>query len=285
MSSLNLNSQIQETKEKPNLISIIIPAYNEEKRITEPLTSYCQHFEKHYPGRYEIIVVLNGCKDNTLLVVQEIAKFFPSVKYLNFQKAIGKGGAIIEGFKIAKGKFVGYTDADGSTSPNMMDRLLMILQIVPTLDCIVGSRNIPGSIVHGKSVKRKILSAGFNIFVNLLFFLNISDTQCGAKILKKSLLQNILPYLSLSNFAFDINFLVDVKKANGKIIEFPIEWKDDHDTTIKNPFKTSVIMAISVVRLWFLYSPLKSFYNLLIKPIDNYIWQKFLKQEIDAYHK
>ena len=90
------------------LLSIIIPAYNEAQRIGKTLKLYEEYFSQNYPNNYEILVVLNGCKDNTLEVVQSFqAKFPSSLKYLDIKEPIGKGGAIAEGFKIAKGDLVG----------------------------------------------------------------------------------------------------------------------------------------------------------------------------------
>src|SRR3989344_4067768 len=95
--------------------SIIIPAYNEEKRIGVTLDDYCSYFSKFPKGEVEIIVVLNGCVDNTLMVVKEYAKKYAVLRYVDIKEAIRKGGAVIEGFKIAKGDLIGYADADGAT--------------------------------------------------------------------------------------------------------------------------------------------------------------------------
>ena len=97
------------------MISIIIPAYNEEKRIKETLENYINFFKDK--EKFEILAVLNGCKDNTLSVVEEEAKKHKEIKFKEFKEAIGKGGAIIEGFKIVKGDYICYVDADSSTRP------------------------------------------------------------------------------------------------------------------------------------------------------------------------
>ena len=97
---------------------ILIPAYNEERRIEPVLRDYAQFFRKNYSGKFQLIVVLNGCTDNTLGVVQRVAAEFPAVRALEFREAIGKGGALIEGLKLAPlADLIGYTDADGATPP------------------------------------------------------------------------------------------------------------------------------------------------------------------------
>jgi dolichol-phosphate mannosyltransferase len=258
------------------LLSIVIPAYNEENRILPTLETYQKYFSQNYTGNYEIIVVLNGCKDKTLQIVQRFSEQNPkNIKHLNFGEAIGKGGAIKEGFVLATGTLIGYTDADGSTRPEILDRLIKILGAIPTIECVLGSRNIPGSVIKDKTFSREILSFGFNFLVNFLFNLKVRDTQCGAKIARKEIVKKIIPTLSISNMAFDINFLVDIKKNGGDILEIPIEWEDNLDSKIKNKFKTSLGMALSVLRLRFLYSPLKIFYPFL-KPLSDFT-HKFLK--------
>ncbi|HSY74363.1 MAG TPA: glycosyltransferase, partial [Dongiaceae bacterium] len=84
----------------PSLL-ILIPAYNEEARIEPVLRDYAQFFQQNYSGKFQIVVVLNGCTDNTLGVVQKVAAEFPAVRALEFKEPIGKGGALIEGLKLS----------------------------------------------------------------------------------------------------------------------------------------------------------------------------------------
>jgi len=108
-------------------LSLIIPAYNEEKRIRKVLDAYTKSLEGI---NYEIIVVCNGCKDGTEDIVRDFIKKTPSanVRVLVFEEKLGKGGAVIEGFKAAKGKFMGFVDADLSTSPQEFLKLVRILE-------------------------------------------------------------------------------------------------------------------------------------------------------------
>jgi glycosyltransferase involved in cell wall biosynthesis len=256
------------------MITIIIPAYNEQERIANSLEEYGKYFNKHYPKNHEIIIVLNGCKDDTEKVVLEYSKKYKGIKYLNFPAAIGKGGAIKEGLKAAKGDLVGYTDADNSTRPEILHRLFAVLELTPSLDCIAGSREITGAVVKNKTLKRKIMSRGFNSLVNLYFNTGLKDTQCGAKVIRKSLIPKIMPNLLLSDMSFDVNFIVDVQKVGGKILEMPIEWEDDENSTVK-PVKTSLLMLMSITRLKILYSPLKVLYP-YIKPFSKFLYNKIV---------
>src|SRR5213076_2086225 len=94
------------------------PAYNEEKRIEPTLREYAEYFRRNYNGKFQLVVVLNGCRDDTLGVVNRVARDFPEISALNFPEPIGKGGALIEGLKLAPNTdLIGYVDADGATGP------------------------------------------------------------------------------------------------------------------------------------------------------------------------
>ena len=102
---------------EPSLL-LLIPAYNEERRIEPVLRDYARYFKENYQGKFQLVVVLNGCTDDTLGVVQRVGTEYPSVTALEFPEAIGKGGALIEGLKLAPlADIIGYVDADGATPP------------------------------------------------------------------------------------------------------------------------------------------------------------------------
>jgi glycosyltransferase involved in cell wall biosynthesis len=254
--------------------TIVIPAYNEEKRIGKMLSAYLEYFQPIYGNRLQLLIVLNGCRDNTLVVVKDFEKKYPNVSYLDFKKPIGKGGAIVEGLKATKTEFVGYSDADGSTRPEIFHRLMAVLELTPSLDCVIGSREAAGSVVAKKSPFRKLMSRVFNLVVNIYFGLGLKDTQCGAKVVKSSLLPTIIPKLHISDMAFDVNFLVDIKRSQGKILELPIEWEDDKDTTITNPIKTSIVMFLSITRLK-LYLDALWLYK-IIKPVSRWLYLRLI---------
>lgn len=255
-------------------ITLIIPAYNEEKRIAPTLQAYAEYFDSQYGEQYDLLVVLNGCRDNTEAVVQAAEQKHPRIQHITIEEAIGKGGAIIEGFKIAKGELVGYTDADGSTAPATMDRLFVTLARTPELSCVAGSRRMPGSVVHNRTRSLMMRSWIFNMITRVLFWLGVRDTQCGAKVVRASMLPQIVPNLKISNMAFDVNLLVDVRRAGGQILEMPIEWSDEKNSTITAPMRTAVGMVLSLCRLRLIYSPFKFLYPVL-SPISDALYKFF----------
>src|SRR5678809_1358207 len=106
-------------------VLLLIPAYNEERRIEPVLRDYAAYFEKNYPGKFQLVVVLNGCIDNTIGVVRRVATDHGPISTLEFPERIGKGGALIEGLKLAPlADLVGYVDADGATPPKAFHDLV-----------------------------------------------------------------------------------------------------------------------------------------------------------------
>lgn len=232
-------------------LSIIIPAYNEEKRISRTLKNYSKFFSKKMKD-FEIIVVLNGCKDNTLQIVRSFEN--KKIKYLDFKEAIGKGGAIVEGFKKAKGDLIGFVDADMATPPNSFYDLA---KDVENYDGVIASRWIEGSKINIKQpLLKRIGSRGFNVLVRLLFNLKFKDTQCGAKLFKKHVIKNILNDLKITKWAFDINLLYAAKRKNYKIKEIPTEWNAVKASHF-NLFKAIPEMFLGLLRLRLLYSRFK----------------------------
>jgi len=265
-------------------ISIIIPAYNEAMRIFPTLFSYNKYFLEKYNTDFEIIVVLNGCKDNTKEIVKEFQKQAKNVFLIDIPQPIGKGGAIAQGLEIARGDLICYTDADGSTRSEILDKLIIFLAENLEFACAIGSRNVAGAVVKNKPRIRNLLSKGFNFWTNLLFNLGIQDTQCGAKVIRKTIVHKIIPNLQISNMAFDVNFLVEIKRINSKIKEIPIEWEDNLDSKVGNKLKTSTVMGLSVFRLWFMYSPFKKLY-FLFRPFSYFLWKILLTQQERKYRK
>ncbi len=254
----------------PSLL-LLIPAYNEERRIEPVLRDYAQFFGTHYPGKFQIVVILNGCTDNTLGVVQKVAAEFPAVRADEFKQPIGKGGALIEGLKLAsQGELIGYVDADGATPPHAF---LALVEKMSEADCVVGSRWLPDSVIHQAQVgSRRFASRAFHLIVQILFRLNIHDTQCGAKVMKREVIEKIHPFLRIADMAFDINLLVAIKRAGFRIREVPTEWTDKAGSKVVLA-RSSLTMFLSVVRIRLIYSP---FYKWLhpLRPLEGWIYKK-----------
>ena len=267
---------MNETCSQPSVL-LLIPAYNEEERIGPVLRDYARYFRENYDGQFRAVVVLNGCRDNTLGIVKDVAKEFPEIEPLNFEAPIGKGGALIEGFKKAteaKAVFTGYVDADGATPAKAFHELIRQC-MAGKADCVIGSRWLPGSVLHQSQTKlRRVFSRGFHTIVELFFWLGLADTQCPAKLVRREALEEILESLRIADLAFDVNLLVSLKRKGYAIKEVPIEWTDQLGSKVTaNLWRVSLVMFLSVVRLRLVYSP---FYKWLrpLRPIETWLYLK-----------
>jgi glycosyltransferase involved in cell wall biosynthesis len=261
------------TQPDPSLL-LLVPAYNEEDRIEPVLVEFAQYFQTHYTGKFHLVVVLNGCKDNTMGVVQRVVKKFPAVSALEFAEPIGKGGALIEGLKLAPlADLIGYVDADGATGPKAFHELV---RMHDRADCIIGSRWLPGSVLHQRQTRlRRFVSRGFHSIVQSLLWLNIKDTQCPAKLMHRRAVEKIHGSLMNADLAFDVNLLYALRRAGFTILEVPIEWTDKIGSKVTQTLlRTSLVMFLSVVRLRLIYSPFYPWLRKWFGPFEAWIYKK-----------
>jgi glycosyltransferase involved in cell wall biosynthesis len=261
------------TRPQPSLL-LLIPAYNEEERIGPVLRDYAEYFQRHYLGQFQIVVILNGCVDDTIGVVRRVGADYKSVTALEFPAPIGKGGALIEGLKLAPmADLIGYVDADGATAPAAFHDLV---KHYDQADCVIGSRWVPGAVLHqSQSGKRQFASRVFHRIIQILFRMNIKDTQCGAKVMRRQVVEKIHPALRIADMAFDINLLYAMKRAGFRILEVPTEWTDKVGSKVVLG-KTSLTMLLSALRLRAVYSPVYKYLR-PFRPIETWVYLK-LKQ-------
>ena len=211
-------------------LSIIIPARDAAREIAKTLEDYIAYFSEVYGQDFEIIVVPNDCSDNTVTIIEGYCNDYPFVRSQVYEGSIGKGGAVIEGFKRAQGEILSFVDADGATGPA---ELYKLVQALGGHQAVIGSRWMPGSRVLVKQgLARRIASRGFNHLVRWLFGLPFRDTQCGAKVFTKKALDEVLGELETAKFAFDVELLYKLQKRGYSIIEVPIVWENRPQSTL-----------------------------------------------------
>jgi glycosyltransferase involved in cell wall biosynthesis len=256
---------------EPSLL-LLIPAYNEERRIGPVLRDYASYFQQHYQGQFQLVVVLNGCTDNTLGVVRRVALDYPAVSALEFAEAIGKGGALIEGLRLAPlADLIGYVDADGATPPHAFHDLV---KHIADVDCVIGSRWLPGAVLHvEQSSHRRFASRVFHLIVQCLFRMNLRDTQCGAKVMRREAVEKVHSSLRIADMAFDINLLYSLKRASYRIREVPTEWTDKIGSKV-SLFRTSLVMFLSAVRIRLIYWPRLYRWLRPLRPLEGWVYRK-----------
>lgn len=258
---------------EPSLL-LLIPAYNEEARIGPVLREFGTYYRDHYPGRFELVVALNGCRDNTLGVVDAVSREFPFIRSLNFPAPIGKGGALIEGLKLAPtADLVGYVDADGATSPEAFHELAK--RCKGKIDCVIGSRWLPESVLHqSQTWVRRAFSRCFHLIVEALFWMGFQDTQCPAKVARRAAIEKVHSQLQTADLAFDVNLLYVLRREGFNVIEVATDWTDKIGSKVtQSLLRSSLVMFLSVVRLRLVYSP---FYKWLkpLRPLETWIYMK-----------
>lgn len=203
------------------LISVIVPAFQQEKTIETDLQRIYQVLQKiRYQS--ELICVVDGKADNTYKNALRFSKKYPNIKVIGYETNRGKGYAVRFGIAASKGDIVGFMDAGMDINPNGLALLLEHFEWY-NADIIVGSKRHPASKVD-YPWQRRILSMGYQLLVLLLFGLRVRDTQVGMKFFRREVLEKVLPRLLVKRFAFDIEMLTVANYLGYKrIFEAPID--------------------------------------------------------------
>ena len=227
-------------------ISIIIPAYNEEKRITKCLTRTLQYCIQQQ-WDFEILVAVDGSTDNTAKIVESFQSNDNRVKLILLENRMGKGGAVTNAIVRARSQYIAYMDADLSADPSELKRLLIH---VDNYDIVIGSRILRGTLPPiERPFIRSFLSHTYAKAFRLLFRLQIYDPQCGLKVLRKNEILKFLPELQTSGFAFDSELLVIASVLGLRIKEIPINWTHDKGSKI-DIMKQITVMGFNLLSIW-----------------------------------
>jgi len=227
-------------------LSIIIPAYNEEKRITKTLKEIDRYLKKQ-KYQYEIIVVSDGSKDKTGQVVKGLQSEIKGLKLIDNKKNHGKGYVVRQGLLKAEGKYRLFTDADNSTSVDQVEK--MFPQFEKGFDIVIGSRDVKGAVLDPpQSAKRVFIGNIFNLMVQFLVGLwGIWDSQCGFKAITAEAAKKILPKCKIDRWAFDPEILKIAKMMKCKIKEVPVRWVNDPDSKVK--LKGMIKMGFDLLKI------------------------------------
>ncbi|MDP8298569.1 MAG: glycosyltransferase family 2 protein [Candidatus Tantalella remota] len=229
------------------LLSIVIPAYNEEKRITRTLDRVYD-FMKEKDYDYEVIVVDDGSSDDTLIKVAESCFSADNrLRVIRNGENRGKGFSVKKGVLGSKGEYVLFSDADMSTPIEEVDKLFEVIK--EGYDIAIGSRSISGSDVKVRQPwYREKMGRVFNCFVRLFLLSGFNDTQCGFKLFKGDVIRSIAEDLKIDGFCFDVEILYLVGKKKYGIKEVGIVWNDSPDTRVQ-VLGSSLDMFLDLLRI------------------------------------
>ena len=227
-------------------LSVIIPAYNEEKRLYNTLKEIDKYLlDQNYDS--EIIVVSDGSTDKTANVVREAMKTIKNLRLIDNKQNKGKGFVVRQGMLEAKGEFRLFTDADNSTTIDHIEKFWPYFE--EGFDIVIGSRVVKGAVLDPpQSWFRRQTGRAFRLLTNIFTGLwEIKDTQCGFKCFTKRSVEDIFPRCRIDRFSFDVEMLVIAKLLGYKIKEVPIRWVNDPHSKVK--LKNMVKMGLDLVKI------------------------------------
>jgi len=227
-------------------ISIIIPVYNGEGIVGETLESYYSYFSKNH-SEFEIIAVVNNCTDSSPKIVSAFSRGKSKIKVLKFDYYIGKGGAVMEGFSVAKGKIICFADQDNSVSA---EELMKLIKGIKQFDAVIASRAVKESVLlKAQPWYRQILGKTFMFIVNILFNLRVNDSVCGGKVFSRKVVDIFLRNDIVKGFEFDVQLIWICRKNNLLVLEKGIKWANYENSTMgwRDPFR--MLMSLLKMRL------------------------------------
>lgn len=233
-------------------LSVVIPAYNEEKRLPKTLSEIDKYLRQQ-PYQYEIIVVNDGSKDKTAQVVKEMQSQVANLRLVDNKENHGKGWVTRQGLLAGQGDFRVFTDADNSTPISEVEKMWPFFK--SGYDLVIGSRDVKGAqVVNSQPWHRVLVGNIFNLMIQFLLGLwGIWDTQCGFKGFSAKAVAGILPKCRINRWAFDPEILVIAKKTGYKIKEVPVIWVNDPNSKVK--LRSTIKMALDLYQIkWNLIS-------------------------------
>lgn len=230
-------------------LSVIIPAYNEEKRLPKTLADIYNYLSKQ-DYLSEIIVADGGSTDGTCQAVKEKMKEIGSLKLIEVKNCRGKGQAVKEGMLAAQGKFRLFTDADNSTSIDQFEKMLPHLE--QDFGVVIGSRDVKGAVLAPPQpfLRKFILGNGFKLMRKFIIGLwDMQDTQCGFKCFSQEAALAVFPKITIMGFSFDAEALFLARHFGYKIKEIPIKWVNDLESKVKPGHMVKMLLELIRIKL------------------------------------
>jgi len=230
------------------MLSIIIPAHNESRMLESSVNQLTKAMAAAPLAGlgYEIVIAEDGSTDGTQGLAEKLARSDRRIRVLSTKKRIGRGFSLSNAITAAKGDIIIYMDADLATDLSHLPRL--IREIGSGSDISTGSRLLAGSKVIGRRRLRDIASKGYNLLLRLLFRTKLKDHQCGFKSFRKSSVLPLLPQVRDGHWFWDSELLIRAQKAGLKVTEFPVEWADRRESSVK--LQSDVLyMGAAAIRL------------------------------------
>lgn len=211
------------------IVTAIFPAYNECKTIEKTVAQAVDYFRRKSID-YEVIVSADGT-DGTREVVREMGKSDPRITAIGQDDRGGKGLGIRKAVTVARGKYIGFADADNKTPFSEFDKFYPLLE--SGVPIVIGSRALKESQIEAKPLLRRIGSFGFRYCMQWITGLHgIPDTQCGFKFFQHDVAKKLFSLQTIDSYMFDVEILVLAKRLGYTVEQVPVRWQDDGDTRL-----------------------------------------------------
>ena len=213
-------------------ISIVIPVYNESKRLSSGIDTIVHYFQAQQYS-HEIIVINDGSSDNTLTLLKSYQEDHSNLRVITYEQHKGKGYAIKTGVLDSRGDYVLFTDIDLSTPIEILENFLSYINVNPEVEILIGSRKKSGSnITKRQPFIRQKMGEGFTALSKALLGVNVSDFTCGFKLFSGTLARTIFAKQQISGWGFDAEILFLANKQKKMIHELPVTWHNDELTKV-----------------------------------------------------
>jgi dolichyl-phosphate beta-glucosyltransferase len=207
-------------------ISVIIPAYNEEKRLPSTLARVIEYVDAKRFSFAEILVVDDGSRDGTVAAVSALALRHPCLRLLQNPGNRGKGYSVRHGMLEAKGEWALFTDADLSSPIEELEKLIEAAER-KSVQVAIGSRALDRSLVGvHQPMLREYAGRFFNLVMRSVTGLKFHDTQCGFKLFQRDAARRIFSLQRLERFGFDAEILFIAERLGYRAVEVPVRWND-----------------------------------------------------------
>jgi len=225
------------------LLSIIIPAYNEENRLPKSLDSIVAFVaQQAYP--IEVLIVENGSRDRTTEIAEAYAQKHPFIHVLHSTK--GKGAAVRAGMMAGKGRYLFMCDSDLSMPIDEVRKFLP--PVLDDYDVAIASREGPGAHRYNEPPFRHLMGRVFNLIVRVIAIPGFQDTQCGFKSFRREVAREVFQDGTMDGWAFDVEALFIALRRGYKVVAVPINWYHDPDSRV-NPIHDTWRMFRDVLRI------------------------------------
>lgn len=230
-------------------LSIVIAAYNEEKRLPQTLERLLRFLETS-GLTYEFVFVNDGSADTTLTLIERYAQHHPFIKSMTHMPNQGRGFAIRKGVLAAQGDLILETDADGSVADEAITRFIDYFSAHPETDAIFGSRELPTSFIARKQpFLRVFLGYGFIYLARVLFWSwDTTDFTLGFKMFRKKTAHDVFSRQFSNHYVAEAEIVYVTKKRGWKIQELPVTWSDNRDSRV-HPFRDSIRSFMGMTRI------------------------------------